>query len=151
MDKYGVVKDQVHLKRFAAPRFLHAVGAWIGVRALEMVKLAGWTVTQLIIWQAFTLVQWDGRCVSPFPILFLTKLNNGCTRSYTFVLADENDAILARCIGRPIDPDWDAVNIGACNAMDYAFNRLMGTPQCPIHGRRGVFPTLYTGYSYGGM
>lgn len=88
--------------------------------------------------------------VSPFPILLLTKLNNGCTRSYTFVLADDTDAILAQCIGRPIDPDWDAVNTGACSAMDYAFNRLMGTPQRPIHGRRGVFPTLYTGYSYGG-
>lgn len=66
LEKYGIVKNQVPLKSFSAPRFLHAVGAWIGVRALEMAKLAGWTVTQLIIWQAFTLIQWDGRCVAHF-------------------------------------------------------------------------------------
>lgn len=65
-------------------------------------------------------------------------------------MVDEQDAILARCIGRPLGTDWGEVNRGACDAMDYALNVLMGTPQRPIHGRRGIFPTLYTGYSFGG-
>lgn len=67
--------------------------------------------------------------------------------SESFVLVDAEDNILAQCVGRM--PGWEIVNIEACKAMDNT-HMNMKTPQRPEEGRRGIFPTLFTGYSFGG-
>lgn len=68
-----------------------------------------------------------------------------CSKS--FALVNEDDTILARCIERP--KGWEELNDNVCAAMDKA-RAAMGTPQRPEDGRRGFFPTIFTGYSFGG-
>lgn len=76
--------------------------------------------------------------------------NDYVTRSTTIGLVDENDNILAKCLGRPAnDPTW----MGTCERALDAMNRardMVNRPQRPAEGRRGTFKSLFTGYSFGG-
>ena len=67
--------------------------------------------------------------------------------SESFALVDAEENVLARCIGRM--PGWEVGNVEVCKAMDNAYQK-MKTLQRPEDGRRGLFPTLFTGYSMGG-
>lgn len=144
---HGAITDKATLKHFSAPRLAHSIGAWIGLHALDAFKLAGWTVTQLIIWQCFSLIEWDGRCVYFGGWMTASVTDPALLRSKSFALVDEDDSILARCIERP--EGWEELNDNVCAAMDKA-QATMGTPQRSEDGRRGFFPTIFTGFSYGG-
>lgn len=65
VEKYGTVKvkDTVKMNWFSVTGLLHAVGAFIGLRVLDMARVAGWTADQLMESQGFVLVKWDGRYV----------------------------------------------------------------------------------------
>ncbi|EIM80062.1 uncharacterized protein STEHIDRAFT_162949 [Stereum hirsutum FP-91666 SS1] len=120
--KYGAVKETVKVSWFSVPEFAHAVGAFIGLRVFEAAKGAGWTAEELLKTQGFTK---------------------------SFALVDSLGHIIARCIGFPPDPDWTSYCEGACAAMDQALKK-MATPQNDPNGRRGLFETIYTGFSMGG-
>lgn len=63
VEKYGTVevKNTVKMNWFSVTSLLHAVGAFIGLKVLNVVKVAGWTAEQLLESEGFVLVQWDGR------------------------------------------------------------------------------------------
>ncbi|KAJ7093334.1 hypothetical protein B0H15DRAFT_761452, partial [Mycena belliarum] len=67
-------------------------------------------------------------------------------------ILDVHGRVIAVLLGRPEDPEWDAVVKDACNAMDRA--RRAGVACGVFRGRqahrRGLFPVLAAGVSFGG-
>ena len=66
-----------------------------------------------------------------------------------FVVVDSCERVVAAFIGRPEDPAWETVMTDASRAMEDAAVRCSFTPSQQSH-RRGGYPTLAVGVSYGG-
>ncbi|KAH9920397.1 uncharacterized protein B0H18DRAFT_1121990 [Fomitopsis serialis] len=77
----------------------------------------------------FELIRWDGR--TPRPI------------------TDESGRVIAVLSGAPNDPAWTGVHTGAAAAISEARTKLSFSRKDVVH-RRGNFPALAVGISYGG-
>lgn len=53
------------------------------------------------------------------------------------------------CAGQPRDDDWDTVHTDGIHAFEHAAKRCRFTSKQSSH-RRGAFPALATGVSFGG-
>ncbi|KAI0665414.1 hypothetical protein C8Q78DRAFT_986567 [Trametes maxima] len=66
-----------------------------------------------------------------------------------YILADAQEHVVAVLAGHPVDSSWDEVVKEANRAMEAAAKKCMFQDEHLNH-RRGFFPALATGFSYGG-
>lgn len=92
------------------------------------------------------LVEWDGMCVwlAFCPMRRLTQ----AYRTPRPIL-DKNLKVVAVLVGRPRDTGWGAVHQAACEAVARGRSRLNLCEGQASH-RRGSFPALAVGVSFGG-
>ncbi|KAI0676635.1 hypothetical protein C8Q78DRAFT_961166 [Trametes maxima] len=83
------------------------------------------------------------RCVCVDVFCVLTRLRT------PYILADAQERVVAVLAGRPVDASWDAVVREANQAMEATAKKCCFQEQHLNH-RRGFFPALATGFSYGG-
>lgn len=57
--------------------------------------------------------------------------------------------MVAMCVGHPRDDDWDTVHMDGINAFEKASKQCHFSSKQTDH-RRGEFPALATGVSFGG-
>ncbi|KIM79960.1 hypothetical protein PILCRDRAFT_9849, partial [Piloderma croceum F 1598] len=125
-------KKQTNLEALPTPMDTEELSAtstgWTGMRIVKETE----TYTLAEVTRAphnLRHVQWDGK--TPRPIV------------------DGQDRIIAALAGQPNDPQWDGVSDGAADAVRNAGEACSFTPNQGKH-RRGPFPALATGVSFGG-
>ncbi|KAI0667348.1 hypothetical protein C8Q78DRAFT_1082085 [Trametes maxima] len=104
-----------------------AKGAFVGKRQ-SVDGERQWTLEDLKA-DGFEVFEWDG--ITPY------------------ILADAQERVVAILAGRPVDTSWDAVVREANQAMEATAKKCCFQEQHLNH-RRGFFPALATGFSYGG-
>ncbi|KAI0643566.1 hypothetical protein C8Q79DRAFT_1012149 [Trametes meyenii] len=118
-------------KVLSVPLRLHtlpiAKGAFVGKRQ-SVDKEREWTLEDLKA-DGFEVFEWDG--ITPY------------------ILADAQERVVAVLAGRPEDTSWDEVVKEANRAMEATAKKCTFQEQHLNH-RRGFFPALATGFSYGG-
>lgn len=65
------------------------------------------------------------------------------------VILDKEGLVVGVLAGQPRDPDWDRVHNEAFEALGSAASRIRCHPK-EVTNRRGPFPTLAYGISFGG-
>lgn len=94
-----------------------------------------------------TYFKWDGQYVL-FPCSMEHCLTTYYARS-THLLLDKDGYIIGVLLGAPRDPGWPLVNGEAFDALDKAATLLSYKDKTKAH-RRGEFPSLAHGISFGG-
>jgi hypothetical protein len=64
-------------------------------------------------------------------------------------VVDSEERVVAMCVGHPRDDDWDTVHMDGINAFKKASEQCRFSSEQTDH-RRGEFPALATGVSFGG-
>ena len=100
---------------------------------------------ELLAGGKFRLIRWNGMCVS-FTYSNDSKLNE--TR-VTRAIVDKDGRIIAVLAGSPNDADWASVHRSAYAALQTARRRCRFPKKTTTH-RRGNFPALSAGISFGG-
>lgn len=95
----------------------------------------------------FDLKRWDGMCVAP-AFRRLNRADLAYARS-PIPLLDDVARIIGVCSGRPKAADWGDVNRSASSAIAAA-RALCNFPDGCTDHRRGDFPAMAIGVSYGG-
>lgn len=97
-------------------------------------------------------ISYLGRNVSLFICLKgvnFTSVPQTFVHSHPFTILDKDQRVIALFAGRPNDPTWDSVTAEASRAMEEAAQAATFKDQQYDH-RRGLFPTLAYGFSFGG-
>ncbi|KAF7970728.1 hypothetical protein HWV62_23180 [Athelia sp. TMB] len=106
----------------------HVATAYQGVRDDSPTKRL-WTAQECVEVWGHVVKKWDGK--TPMPIL------------------DGLGRVFGVCAGSPSDPDWDDVHREAARLIQSTGRECRFPKGCSAH-RRGDFPALATGVSFGG-
>lgn len=136
---------KAHGTKFAPADMPHTSTGYQGRRDKGVVQKV-YTLGELLA-MGFELKAWDGRYVRPLACACSHRAN-GCTRTPTPLL-DPLGNVFGVCSRQPKDASWASVSEDAAAAIEKAGGECE-FPDGSTDHRRGRFPAMAVGVSYGG-
>ncbi|OJT12473.1 hypothetical protein TRAPUB_10981 [Trametes pubescens] len=99
-----------------------------------------------LIARDFEYIPWDGRCAGACSVY---RQRRNVDHRQCRPILDKNGRVFAVLAGRPRDPSWDQVNSDLQAIFDTTRGAYSLEPKQLQH-RRGAFPAISSGISYGG-